>query len=396
MRPLRLAAYTLVNALGHGCAASLSALRQGRSGLRPCDLAYADLETWIGAVDGVDTRPVAPHLGAYDCRNNRLAQMAMQQDGFAHAVADAAQRYGASRVGLFVGTSTSGIRETERAYAARESTDAARLADFDYIHTHNIFSAAGFCAGYLHLRGPTLGISTACSSSAKVFAAAHRHMQAGLCDAAVVAGVDSLCQTTLYGFNSLELVSRTPCRPWSAGRDGISIGEGAGFALLEWADPGEDGVALLGYGESGDAWHMAAPHPEGVGSILAMERALDHAGLAADAIDYINLHGTATPSNDASEDKGVVAVFDSTTACSSTKGWTGHTLGAAGIIEAIFSCLVIEHGFLPGCLNTSGPDPALSAGILLESREQVVDRVMSNSFGFGGSNCSLIFGRTSL
>jgi len=395
MRPLRLSAYTLVNALGHGCAASLTALQQERSGLRPCDLAYVDLETWIGPVEGVDASPVVPHLGAYDCRNNRLAQMAMQQDDFARAVADAVQRYGATRVGLFAGTSTSGIRETERAYAARKSADAALPADFDYVHTHNIFSAAGFCGRYLGLRGPTLGISTACSSSAKVFAAAHRHMDAGLCDAAVVAGVDSLCQTTLYGFNSLELVSRTPCKPWSSARDGISIGEGAGFALLEWAEPGGDGTALLGYGESSDAWHMASPHPEGSGSILAMKRALDRAGLSADEIDYVNLHGTATHSNDASEDKGVVSVFGTATTCSSTKGWTGHTLGAAGIIEAIFSCLVIEHGFVPGCLNTSEPDPALSAGVLLESREQAVDRVMSNSFGFGGSNCSLIFGRMS-
>jgi 3-oxoacyl-[acyl-carrier-protein] synthase-1 len=225
-----------------------------------------------------------------------------------------------------------------------------------------------------------------------VFAAACRHMQAGFCDAALVGGVDSLCLTTLYGFNALQLVSDRPCRPWDRERNGINIGEAAGFALLEWDHTGSGNVALLGYGESSDAHQIATPHPEGTGAALAMQNALHMAGLAGRDIDYINLHGTATPSNDASENAALQRVFGQPPAFSSTKGWTGHTLGAAGITEAIIACQAIEHDFIPGTLNTSHPDSALSGGIVLQGRNQEVRTVLSNSFGFGGSNCSLIFG----
>ncbi|MGH8457262.1 MAG: beta-ketoacyl synthase N-terminal-like domain-containing protein, partial [Stenotrophobium sp.] len=237
----------------------------------------------------------------------------------------------------------------------------------------------------------TLSIATACSSSAKVFASAHRAMQAGLCDTAIVGGVDSLCLTTLYGFNSLQLVSPEICRPADAARRGISIGEAAGFAILE-KNAGA-GMALLGYGESSDAHHMSAPHPEGEGAAAAMRAALERAGLRPQDVDYINLHGTATPANDAAEDKGVCALFGTATPCSSTKGWTGHTLGAAAITEAVFALLCMEHGFMPRSLNTQEKDPAIHGNILLQAREAGVARVLSNSFGFGGNNCSLLFGR---
>jgi len=238
-------------------------------------------------------------------------------------------------------------------------------------------------------------VSTACSSSAKVFASAWRLMHLGLCDAAVVGGVDSLCLNTLYGFSSLELVSPEPCRPAAPDRTGISIGEAAGFALLERPERAGDhtGVALLGYGESSDAYHMATPHPEGTGAILSMQRALDCAGIAPEQVDYINLHGTATQTNDAMEDKATVTVFGSGTPCSSTKGWTGHTLGAAGITEAVISALCIQKGFMPRTLNTEEVDPAFGSRVLLEAREAPVACVLSNSFGFGGSNCSLVLGR---
>jgi 3-oxoacyl-[acyl-carrier-protein] synthase-1 len=210
-----------------------------------------------------------------------------------------------------------------------------------------------------------------------------------VCDAAIVGGADTLCLTTLYGFRSLELTSSEPCRPFDARRDGISIGEGAGFALLEKTG---HGLRLLGIGESSDAYHMSTPHPEGAGAKLAMSRALASAGLGAADIDYINLHGTATRTNDAAEDKAVVELFGARTPCSSNKGATGHLLGAAGVTGTLISALAIRHGLLPGSANTRTVDPALKSRYLVENEEAAVKRVLANSFGFGGSNCSLVLG----
>jgi 3-oxoacyl-[acyl-carrier-protein] synthase-1 len=210
--------------------------------------------------------------------------------------------------------------------------------------------------------------------------------------AAIVGGVDSLCLTTLYGFNSLELLSSEICRPWDAQRRGLSIGEGAAFALLE-RDASAPHGWLLGVGESNDGYHMSTPHPEGAGAIAAMRAALADAKLAPGDIGYVNLHGTATPSNDASEDRAVSAVFGTATPCSSTKGATGHTLGAAGGVEATICALALRHGLLPAGLNIRQLDPLLALDYIMENREQPVTRVLSNSFGFGGTNCSLIFGR---
>ena len=393
--PLIISACTLVNALGRGTRACFDALEQARGGLRPCDFDDADIDTWIGRVDGLEDEPVVAALGGFDCRNNRLAQLGLRQDAFAERVAEVRGRYGAARVGVFVGTSTSGVLRAELAYRHRDPVSGALPADFSYFGTQNAMSAAEFTRQYLSLEGPVMSVSTACSSSAKVFASAYRHIKAGLCDAAVVGGVDSLCFSTLYGFHSLGLVSDRPCRPWDAERSGMNIGEGAGFAVLEKMDGATAGVALLGYGESSDAYHMASPHPEGAGAAAAMESALAMAGITADSIDFINLHGTATPANDASEDQAVMKVFGGGTPCTGTKGWTGHTLGAAGVTEILFALGSIERDFIPGTLNSEQLDPALSAGVLLQNRAAPVSRVLSNSFGFGGSNCSLVLGAAS-
>lgn len=394
MQPLALSAYTLTSALGHGIARHREALATGRSGLRRCDFADAELDTWVGRVEGVEDVVIDGALGAYDCRNNRLARMALQGDGFADAVADARRRHGKARIGVFLGTSTSGIRETERAYGQR-GPDGALPAWFHFRETQDTFSLADFVGRELDLDGPALVVSTACSSSAKVFAVAYRHMRSGLCDAAVVGGVDSLCLMTLYGFNALELVSPEPCRPWDLHRSGINIGEAAGFALLEWPDAAASGDAtlLLGYGESSDAYHMSTPHPEGAGAALAMCRALASADLGVEQIDYLNLHGTATRTNDRSEDRAVSQVFGDRVPCSSTKGFTGHTLGAAGIVEAVLSSLALEQGEIPASCNTRQVDPELGADIVLQNRLAPLRTVMSNSFGFGGSNCSLVLGK---
>ena len=393
IKPLAIAACTLTNALGPGIAASLDALRRGESGLRPCDFEDVVLNTWIGRVAGLEEEPLRGEFAPFDCRNNRLARLGLEQDGFGAAVRQARDRYGPDRIGVFVGTSTSGIGATEQAYRQRDLITRSLPATFDYRHTHNVFSVADFTRRWLGLTGAAFAISTACSSSAKAFASAWRQMRAGFCDAALVGGVDSLCLTTLYGFNALGLASTRPCRPWDVERDGLSVGEAAGFALLEWAEPGDDRVLLLGYGESSDAWHMTAAHPEGAGAALAMQQALARAEVLPAQVDYINLHGTATPLNDAAEDRAVVRVFGSDTPCSSTTGWTGHTLGAAGITEAIFVSLCLEQGLIPGTLNTRQRDPKLGAGLVLETRESPLRLALSNSFGFGGTNCSLLFGR---
>jgi 3-oxoacyl-[acyl-carrier-protein] synthase-1 len=393
LNPLSLAAYTLTTSLGAGLRAHVEALRQRRSGLSPCAFETARLDTCVGQVDDAVLIPVTGRLARFDCRNNRLAQFALRQDGFEQAVAEAKLRYAANRIGVILGTSTSGILQTELAYR-RRNADGTLPAEFDYAGTHNTYSLAAFVRAHLGLEGPAAVISTACSSSAKVFASAARMMAAGLCDAAIVGGCDSLCLTTLYGFGSLELLSKSPCRPFDAQRDGISIGEGAGFALIERAPASTGGanVRLLGVGESSDAYHMSTPHPEGVGARAAMQAALASAGLRAQDIDYINLHGTGTRSNDASEGRAVFDLFGGETACSSTKGWTGHLLGASGIAEAIVCAISLSDGFLPGSLNTRRLDPALPVRYLIDNLATRPERVMSNSFGFGGSNCSLVLG----
>jgi 3-oxoacyl-[acyl-carrier-protein] synthase I len=395
LHPLVFSRIAIASGAATGIYATVNALRERRTGLAPCAFETAQLETCVGQVADADLLPVRPDLAEFDCRNNRLAQLALRQDGFEEAALEARERYGAGRIGVFLGTSTSGIHSTELAYRRRDAGSGALPTDFHYGATHNTYSVAWFVQSYLGLRGPSLVVSTACSSSAKVFGTAARTIAVGLCDAAVVGGVDSLCLTTLYGFGSLGLLSAGYCRPFDSARDGISIGEGAGFILLEKpaANRDADAVALLGVGESSDAYHMSSPHPEGLGARLAMESALRNAGLAPGAIDYINLHGTGTRANDAMEDKAVVNLFGRQTRCSSTKGWTGHTLGACGAIEAIISALAIGNGFLPGSVNTRNLDPTMGLRYLLDNETVSVDRVMSNAFGFGGTNCSLVLGR---
>lgn len=344
----------------------------------------------MGEVAACATTKLPPDMAQWQCRNNRLAELGLQQDGFIEAVAAAKQTYTPERVGLFLGTSTAGIGATEAAY--RDAANEQLPDWFDYLRSHDYFSVCAYVRQRLGLAGPAQVISTACSSSAKVFASAARAINAGFCDAAVVGGVDSLCLTTLYGFNSLQLVSASPCRPCDAERDGISIGEAAGFALLTRGSEGDNRPALLGWGESSDAHHMAAPDPQGRGAELAMQRALDNAGLRADKVDYINLHGTGTPANDIAECRAVARLFGGTAPVSSSKGWTGHTLGAAGIVEAVISLLCVENNWVPPSLNTQNLDPLIPAHVLMQGREQPVTTVLSNSFGFGGSNCSLVLG----
>jgi 3-oxoacyl-[acyl-carrier-protein] synthase-1 len=394
MAPLWLRTYTATSCIGQGLAATLSSLEQHRSGLKPCDFDTVDLDTYIGEVRGVDAQSLPAEWQDFNCRNNRLAELALRQDGFLENVHSAIARCGRKRVGVFIGTSTAGILQTELAYRRRDASSGALPDDFIYGPTHNSFSVADYVRRRFGVQGPAVAVSSACASSAKVFGSARRMIEAGLIDAALVGGTDSLCLTTLYGFHSLQLSSPLPCRPFDAARDGISIGEAAAFAWLERVPQSldADSILLRGVGESSDAYHMSAPHPEGLGARRAMQNALLAAALAPADIDYINLHGTGTPSNDRSESQAITSLFGPTTPCSSTKGATGHTLGAAGALEAVISALVIKHGLMPGGVHTTTIDSTLTAHYIRENRRAAVATVLSNSFGFGGTNCSLIFG----
>src|SRR5262245_20664640 len=386
--PLSVAAYTASCAAGTGRRAILESLRNRRSGLSRNDFTEAPLDTFIGRVAGGEANPLPPALAHWECRNNRLAWLGLQQDGFFDAVRRAREKYGAGRIAVVLGTSTSSIGATEEGYRGL-GPDGQYPEELRRPPVHTVHSLGCFVQEALGLTGVCVTVATACSSSAKVFPQAERLIRLGLADAAVVGGVDTLCYSVLFGFNSLELVSAEPCRPFDPERKGISLGEAAGFALLEKSG---DGPKLLGYGESSDAHHMSSPHPEGLGARHAIGDALKRAGLSPRDIDYINLHGTASQKNDEVEARLVATLFPATTRASSTKGWTGHALGAAGILEAVISLLALESGFMPGTLNTRELDAACGPQIRLDNGEGVIRNVMSNSFGFGGSNCVLLFG----
>jgi 3-oxoacyl-[acyl-carrier-protein] synthase I len=390
MTPLAIRHFTLASALGLGQAAHSRALQQGTSGLAPRRFETASLDAWLGVIDAIDDLRLSPELADFDCRNNRLAALALRCDGFDTQVQRTVERFGAHRVGVLVGTSTSGILQTEIAYRERDA-QGTLPPWLRYAQTHDTASLAGFVQAALGLGGPAYVISTACSSGAKTYAAAARLIALGAIDAAVVGAVDTLCMTTLYGFHALELLSPDVCRPWDARRNGLSLGEGASFALLQRDDPAP-AAWLLGCGESSDGYHMSSPHPEGLGAVAAMQGALADARLEPSRVDYINLHGTGTRNNDAAEDAAVCRVFGTGLPVSSTKGYTGHALGAAGAVEAALALIALRDGVMPPGLHCEQLDPTLHAHYLREPQRRALSVVANNSFGFGGSNCCLLFG----
>jgi len=391
---IAISAYSATSAAGAGLGALHESIVNRQSGLRQNDLEGCDLNTWIGRVPSLEAISLPTRQGHLHSRNNQLAWLGLQQDGLPGAIEQLIGRIGADRVAVVMGTSTSSIGRTEEGYARMETSGLMPEA-YRQPEVHNINSPGIFVSSLIGSKGPAMTISTACSSSAKVFASASRWIRHGLVDAALVGGVDSLCFSVLYGFNSLELVSSSPCRPFDKGRDGISIGEAAGFAILTREDlMPEAEFVLLGYGESSDAYHMSHPHPEGKGAALAIDQALQRAQLSAAAIDYVNLHGTASRANDLVETRVLGQRFPESTLASSTKGWMGHTLGAAGILEAIITLEAMKHSHVPGTLNCEEDDPEFEFPILRQNVTQEIRYAMTNSFGFGGSNASLVFGRT--
>ena len=378
-------ASTLCNALGSDTTEVLARLRAGESGLRPCPMPVP-FETSCGAVsDGSPALPAS--LAAFDTRQARVLHHLVGQ--LRGPIAAAKARWGADRVGLALGTSTAGIAASEGAYAEWRRTGAVP-STYDFQRQHTPQAMVDLVRALTGLSGPGVVVSTACSSSAKVFGVARRWLLAGLCDAVVLGGVDTLCQITLRGFKSLQLLSTRPCRPFGAGRDGLSIGEGGALLLLE--REGDGPARLLGIGESSDAHHMTAPHPQGLGAIAAMTEALEQAGLQPGDVDHINAHGTATPLNDAAESAAIHQLFGDRVPVASTKGYTGHMLGAAGATEAVFSIAAIEHGWVPANLGADPVDPAVRISVIRERLERRCRVVLSNSFAFGGNNACVAFG----
>ncbi|WP_308389618.1 beta-ketoacyl-[acyl-carrier-protein] synthase family protein [Acidithiobacillus sp. AMEEHan] len=395
MTGLVFSAFSVVSPIGAGQQETLANLRMGHSGLTAKPLIPLPIAAYSGQVDGLTDSVLPDPWSAYDCRNHRLALRALLQDDLMDAVEGAKRRYHPSRIGLFLGTSTSGILETEQAYRHRDPVTGALPKTLHYAETHNTYALGRFVREFLGLQGPSYVISTACAASAKAFASAARMIDAGVCDAALVGGVDTLCGTTLFGFHALGVIAEGPCRPFDAERNGISIGEGAGFVLLERPHGGhhDRSIRLLGVGESSDAYHMSSPHPQGEGARKAMENALHAAGLCAEEIDYINLHGTATIIGDAAEDKAVSSLFGKTVPCSSSKGFTGHTLGASGVLGVIFGALALRAQFIPGSPHTRTIDPDFVINYQRIGQTASVRHVLCNTFGFGGVNCSVILGQ---
>jgi len=394
MKVVYITSYSAITACGFGTQALLKALLEQRSCLKVASFIKPDFTTYTGEVDEV-LPTVQDDLKVYDTRNARLALAALDCEGaiFRKAVQLAVQRYGAGRIGVIIGTSTSGIYETELSYKQYEKTGAI-AESFDLQHQHAWIATADFLKQELQLTGPCYAISTACSSSGKAIAAGQRMIESGLCDAVVVGGVDSMCHLTIHGFHSLELTAEEPCTPLDQNRHGIGFGEGAGLLLLERDNASNTKLHLLSYGESSDAHHMTAPHPEGEGSKQAMQIALEQANLNANEIDYVNLHATGTRLNDQAEMCAMASLFDENTACSASKGITGHTLGAAGAVEAIIALLALEHQFIPGTCGLKEIDAEFTNHIVVEPLQNChMSYVMSNNFGFGGNNVSLIFSK---
>ena len=396
--PCRLAALGQVSALGSALEEVSARLAAGDSSRLTLDETIVpERALWLGAV--TEPLPAIPAgLERFACRNNQLALAALQAIG--DEVRAAIARFGAARVGVVVGTSTSGVGDAEAAIAHRERTGVlAHEFHYDQLEFGGL---ARFVAEAAGARGPAYTLSTACSSGARALASARSLLRLGLCDVVISGAADSLCGLTTNGFAALGALSAGVTNPCSRNRDGLTLGE-AGVLFLVTRDPG--GIQLLGVGDSSEAHHMSAPDPEGRGAETAMRGALADAGLEAGDIGYLNLHGTGTPQNDAMECAAVARVLGSELPCSSTKPLVGHTLGAAGAIEAAFCWLVLAglragEAALPPHVWDGAVDPELAPIRLTEKGARAAfgprTAVMTNSFGFGGNNCTLILGRSDL
>ena len=384
-----LPALGIINALGRGVDEVAQGLARGdASGMIVADGLLPGAPARVGAVRGELPELPAP-LSDFACRSSRLLLAALAQ--IADEVDAAMTRFGRQRIGIVLGTSTSGIAEGEAAIAALR-IDGRLPAGYRYAQ-QELGSPAIFLARALGVGGPAYCVSTACTSSAKAFVCARSLLRQGLCDAVLVGGVDTLCQLTVNGFAALESISPELCQPMSRRRRGINIGEGAALFLMSRE---ASASALLGAGESSDAYHISAPHPEGLGAQSAMRAALADAGLSAADVDYLNMHATATPKNDAMESLAISRLFPDGVAVSGTKPLTGHTLGCAGATELGLCWLALRGDFLPPHRWDGEADPELPSLDLVTAGRRFGRRsaraCLSNSFAFGGNNACLLIG----
>lgn len=381
----------IINALGAGKAEVWEKFSANdNSSFVPYAELFSGRKTWVAKVKA-ELPPLPEKFAHYDCNNNRFVVSAYQQ--IAAEVEALKKQYGASRIAVVMGTNTSGMAEVEAAFKHYKIV-GKYPDDFNYAK-QELGSCSEFLREYAGLTGPAYTSSSACSASGKAIAAANRLIQNGICDAAIVGGSDALCQTTLNGFDALNLLSEAICNPFSKNRSGINLGEGAALFILS-KQPG--GVKLLGTGESSDAYHMSAPDPQGVGAKIAMTQALEMAAITPEQVGYINLHGTASAHNDSMESLAVYDLFGSQPYCSSTKPLTGHTLGAAGAQDLALCWLLLSdyntQHILPAQLFDGEFDPELKPIKIPTQTVQWQDSVvLSNSFAFGGSNICLAIAR---
>jgi 3-oxoacyl-[acyl-carrier-protein] synthase-1 len=381
-------------AAGNGKMEVIAHLLNGdRSGLVETDAFSAGRRVIVGQVN-YPLPELESRYTLYDCRNNRLLLAAFSQ--ISETVDRMIKKFGVDRIGVVMGTSTAGVRNTELALSYQAVHGV--LPDLFHYKQQQMGAGADFLAAYLGLNGPAYTVSTACSSSGKAFASARRMINVGLCDAVIVGGADSLCSLTVNGFAALESLSTGYCKPFGLHRDGINIGEAVSLFVLS-KEPGP--VELLGIGATSDAYHFSAPDPEGETVGRAMQKALEEAGKAPDQIDYLNLHGTATVLNDRMESRAVNALFGDRTAVSSSKGMTGHTLGAAAAMELGFCWLLLnrddDEGALIPNINEDETDSALAPINLVAKGGKLgrgINTCQSNSFAFGGNNLSIVIART--
>jgi len=385
--PVAITDLALVSGIGRSTAEVLAALDAGRSGLGPPPLSLP-FTTLVGAVPG-ELPALAQAYRRYDTRLARIGMMALAE--IEGGVRRAIVRFGASRIGVFIGTSTGGLDATEVAYG-RWAETGALPGDFDIAKQHDFNALGELYARHLGIEGPVYVVSSACSSSGKVHASAMRMMRAGLIDAALVGGIDSLCRMTLHGFRGLGILSEAACKPFAQDRSGINIGEGAALMLLE-RDASDCDAWLLGVGESSDAYNMSSPEPSGRGAREAMERALAQAGKAASEVDLVIAHGTATSQNDQAESQAIVSALGTETKVISTKGYTGHQLGAAGATSAVFGVHMLRNQRIAASLGAEPRDPALGVNVVSEAVDANLSLVLANAFAFGGSNVCLAIGK---
>lgn len=383
--PLLVTGYGMLSALGSGRAAHLERLASGTTGLGPSPIPL-DFQTAVGAVAD-ELAELPREMLPWSTRLARMSAALLAQ--IEEPLRRARERWRPERIAVLLGTSTAGAETTERAY--RELVRSGDFpGDYDFHRQHTFGAVLHVVRELAGARGPSWMASTACTSSGKTFASARRLLEAGIIDAAIVGGVDTLCAMTLQGFQSLQALDAGPCRPFSAERGGISIGEGGAFALIE--RQGDPRVLVEGVGETSDAYHISAPHPEGEGARAAMAMAIGQAGCRPSDIDHVNAHGTGTGLNDAAEAKAITAVCGTALPVVSTKAFTGHTLGAAAALEFAFAACAIEEGWIPPALGADPVDPEIGLSIPTAVTRGDFRRVISNSFAFGGNNVSLLVG----